>query len=567
MWTRQTAPPLLALLVLAAACEGAQYDSARPSAVPGTGGPADATASDIAPMPTAVPQSLPAGDVAGAMPGAVVGEPRARQGEPNTEEYALIRENPFLEAAREPLSTFSIDVDVASYANVRRFLTGGALPPRDAVRIEELVNYFDYDYPGPRDERPFAIVTEVSEAPWNGEHRLVHVGLQGRRMDQERLPPANLVFLVDVSGSMDEPARLPLVKQSLRLLVERLRPADRVALVVYAGSAGVVLPPTAGERKDEILDAIDRLEAGGSTAGGEGIELAYELARRSFVRGGNNRVVLATDGDFNVGVASESELVRLIERRRADGIFLTVLGFGTGNYSDQRMEALADHGNGNYAYIDGLREAQKVLVAEMGGTLLTIAKDVKVQVELNPARVRAYRLIGYENRVMAAQDFNDDRRDAGELGAGHSVTALYEIVPVGASTEVRGTDPLRYQEVRPRPGAEASGELLTVKLRYKDPRGETSRLVEQRLADRAVPLARASDDFRFAAAVAAWGMLLRDSEHRGQASYSGVLSLARGALGADLGGHRHEFLELVESSQRLAGVDRPHDHESAGGGR
>jgi Ca-activated chloride channel homolog len=498
---------------------------------------------------------------------AAVGQPRMSGGDFNREEYAHIVENEFRDVALNPLSTFSIDVDVASYANVRRFLGEGRLPPPDAVRIEELVNYFDYDYPDPAGEHPFAIVTEVSEAPWNPRHRLVHVGLQGRRMEERELPPANLVFLIDVSGSMDEPNKLPLVQQSLRLLVERLREEDRVSIVVYAGAAGLVLDPTPGHRREEILDAIERLEAGGSTAGGEGIRLAYQTAREAFIRGGNNRVVLATDGDFNVGVSSEGELVRMIERERQDGIFLTVLGFGTGNYQDAKMEALADHGNGNYAYIDGLGEARKVLVGEMGGTLLAIAKDVKVQVEFNPARVKAYRLIGYENRVLAAEDFNDDRKDAGELGAGHSVTALYEVVPAGAETPVRGTDPLRYQEVRPRRGAQDSGELLTVKLRYKRPDGETSRLLERAVPDRSVALERASADFRFAAAVAEWGLLLRDSRFKGGASYGEVLSLARGALSGDREGHRGEFVRLVESSRRLAGRGRGEDERADGGMR
>jgi Ca-activated chloride channel family protein len=471
----------------------------------------------------------------------------------NTEEYRLIEENPFRIVTETPLSTFAIDVDAASYSNVRRFLRERRMPPRDAVRIEELINYFDYDYADPTGEHPFSITTEVSAAPWNPAHRLVHVGLQGERMRRTELPPGNLVFLIDVSGSMAQPAKLPLVKESLRLLVGQLRPQDRVSIVVYAGAAGLVLPSTPGNERDRIMDAIERLEAGGSTAGGQGIVLAYETARQSMIDGGNNRVILATDGDFNVGASSEAELVRLIEERRGQGIFLTVLGFGTGNYADARMEQLADHGNGNYAYVDDEAEARKVLVREMGGTLVTIAKDVKVQVEFNPALVRAYRLIGYENRVMGAEAFNDDRKDGGELGAGHSVTALYEIVPAGAETPVSGTDPLRYQEVRPRPGA-APNELLTVKLRYKAPEGDASWLIEQPVRDRGVELARTSDDFRFAAAVAQWGMLLRDSQFRGNATWAGAAELARGALGHDEHGYRAEFVRLLDESQRLAGV-------------
>ncbi|HYR06440.1 MAG TPA: VWA domain-containing protein [Longimicrobium sp.] len=475
----------------------------------------------------------------------------------NTEEYRLIEENPFRDVAANPLSTFAIDVDAASYSNVRRFLTGGRLPPRDAVRIEELINYFEYDYPDPTGEHPFSINTEVSAAPWNPQHRLVHVGLQGRRMEQREMPAGNLVFLIDVSGSMDEPNKLPLVKESLRLLVNQLRPQDRVAIVVYAGAAGLVLPSTPGNQRGRIMEAIDNLSAGGSTAGGQGIVLAYETARRSFIEGGNNRVILATDGDFNVGVSSESGLVQLIEQKRETGIFLTVLGFGTGNYSDARMERLADHGNGNYAYVDGEAEARKVLVREMGGTLVTIAKDVKVQVEFNPAKVRAYRLIGYENRVMAAEAFNDDRKDGGELGAGHSVTALYEIVPVGVNTPVPGTDPLRYQQVQPRPGAAASEELLTVKLRYKAPEGESSWLIEQPVRDRGLELARTSDDFRFAAAVAQWGMLLRDSQFKGSSTWSGAAELAGGSLGHDEHGYRAEFVRLLDASRALASRERP----------
>lgn len=489
--------------------------------------------------------------------------------EPNREGYNPITENEFQDVTANPLSTFAIDVDAASYANVRRFLLNeGRMPPADAVRIEELVNYFDYDYPDPRGEAPFSVVTEVGPAPWNPEHRLVHVGLQGRRIDAASLPPANLVFLVDVSGSMDAPNKLPLLKDAFLMLVDNLRPRDRVSIVVYAGAAGMVLPPTSGDEKGRIRDAITTLQSGGSTNGAEGIQLAYRLARDAFVRGGNNRVILATDGDFNVGVSSDAELVRLIERERQSGIFLTVLGFGTGNLQDAKMEQLADCGNGNYAYIDAIDEARKVLVGEMGGTLFAIAKDVKVQVEFNPARVKAYRLIGYENRRLAAEDFNDDTKDAGELGAGHSVTALYEVVPVGASgNPARGVDPLRYQRTGPRSpvvnamnrladrlgGAPpASNELLLVKLRYKAPDGDVSRLLSHPLRDRGASLAAASPDFRFSAAVAEWGMLLRDSRFRGTSSYGEVARLARGALASDRGGYRAEFLRMVEASQRVS---------------
>ncbi|HEX6037519.1 vWA domain-containing protein [Longimicrobium sp.] len=474
----------------------------------------------------------------------------------STEEYNPIYENPFLAASREPLSTFGIDVDPASYSNVRRFVRDGTAPPRDAVRIEELVNYFAYDYPDPTGPHPFAVVTEVGAAPWNPRHQLVHVGIQGRRMETRDLPPSNLVFLVDVSGSMDEPDKLPLVKQSLRMLVEELDGRDRVALVVYAGAAGLVLDATPGDRRETILDAIDRLDAGGSTAGAEGIRLAYEVARRGFIPGGNNRVILATDGDFNVGVSSESELVQLIEQKRQEGTFLTVLGFGRGNLADARMEQMANHGNGNYAYIDGLMEARKVLVQEMGGTLFTIAKDVKLQVEFNPARVYAYRLIGYENRLLAAEDFADDRKDAGELGAGHSVTALYEIVPVGeeSTVDVGDVADLRYQRPSSEPVGAFGGELMNVNIRYKQPQGDTSVLLSHAVR---VPRGRArlSDDFRFAAAVAEFGMLLRGSEHRGRSSLDEVMTLARGSLGDDPRGYRRSFLQLVQDYRRLPGGD------------
>jgi Ca-activated chloride channel family protein len=469
----------------------------------------------------------------------------------NTEDYNAIDENPFLSARANPRSTFSIDVDRASYSNVRRFITGGHLPPKDAVRIEELINYFSYDDEKPRGDEPFAVTTEVSAAPWSPAHKLVRVAIKGRAVDTQDLPASNLVFLVDVSGSMQSSDKLPLVKTALRLLVNELRREDRVAIVVYAGAAGLVLPSTPGDRKEAILDAIEGLEAGGSTAGGAGLRLAYDVARRQRVARGNNRVILATDGDFNVGESSDAAMVRLIEERRGQGVFLTVLGFGTGNLKDAKMEQLADRGNGNYAYIDNLLEARKVLVREMGGTLLTIAKDVKLQVELNPERVAGYRLIGYENRALRDEDFADDRKDAGELGAGHSVTALYEVIPVGAedAATVRGQDPLRYQRgARPAAGAAEGAELMYVKLRYKAPDGERSRLVEHAVLDRA---GRPSADFTFAAAVAAFGMLLRDSEHRGRATMEGVIAMAERSKGRDEGGYRAEFVRLAEAAQRL----------------
>lgn len=477
--------------------------------------------------------------------------------EPNlsTEEYDTIDDNPFKMVKNDPLSTFSIDVDTASYSNLRRFINEGRVPPKDAVRIEELINYFTYDYPQPEGDRPFSITTEISDAPWNQKHKLVRVGLQGKKIVTEDLPPNNLVFLLDVSGSMNYANKLPLIKSAFRLLVDELTEKDTVSIVVYAGAAGLVLPPTSGNEKDKILAAIEQLDAGGSTAGGEGIKLAYELAKRFYKSSGNNRVILATDGDFNVGLSSDAELVRLIEKYRDEQIFLTVLGFGTGNFKDSKMEQLADKGNGNYAYIDSLLEAKKVLVTEMGATLLTIAKDVKIQVEFNPAKIQAYRLIGYENRLLAAQDFNDDKKDAGELGAGHSVTALYEAIPVGVETDVKLPDfeELRYQQNNVEPSAYNSDELMLVKLRYKEPKGTVSQLIQQPVVDGGVKFENASNDFQFAAAVAQFGMILRESEYKGDASFNDVLNLAKKSKGVDLEGYRSEFIKMVEATQGSIG--------------
>jgi Ca-activated chloride channel family protein len=470
----------------------------------------------------------------------------------NTEEYGRIGENPFLETVRNPLSTFSIDVDRASYSNVRRLLAENQRPPRDAVRIEEMVNYFSYDYPDPSADAPFSLTTEIASCPWNEKNRLLLIGLQGQRIDTADLPPGNLVFLIDVSGSMMDPNKLPLVKSAMHLLVDQLRPQDRVAIVAYAGSAGLVLPSTDGGEKGSIHDAIEQLEAGGSTAGGEGIVLAYKVARESFVEGGNNRVILATDGDFNVGVSSDGELERLIEEKRRSRIFLSVLGFGTGNIKDSKMELLADKGNGNYAYIDTIQEARKVFVRELGATLTTIAKDVKLQIELNPAKVRAYRLIGYENRLLRDEDFHDDAKDAGEMGAGHSVTALYELVPPGSDQALPAVDPLKYQKAPVPDAASASPELLTLKLRYKDPDAERSRLLTQPVLDATTPIAAASENLRFAAAVAELGLLLRESPHKGEASYDQVAEMASHALGGDPDGDRAGFLQMVHAASRLA---------------
>jgi Ca-activated chloride channel family protein len=443
-------------------------------------------------------------------------------------------------------------VDRASYANVRRFLRMGERPPKDAVRIEELVNYFAYGYAEPTRDQPFSVATDVAPCPWNANHRLLRIGLQGRHVDTRSLPPSNLVFLVDVSGSMGDSNKLPLVKESLTMLVNNLRARDRISLVVYAGAAGLVLDATPGDQKGRILEAIDRLEAGGSTAGGAGLRLAYDVAKRSHIDGGNNRVILATDGDFNVGASSDAEMFRLIEERRREGTSLTVLGFGMGNLKDSKMEGMADRGNGSYAYIDSRDEARKALVTEFGGTLFTIAKDVKLQVEFNPATVAAYRLIGYENRALRDEEFTDDRRDAGDMGAGHSVTALYEIVPVGARMDVTlsGTPPLRYQHRAdaPRSGG-GEGELAFVRLRFKAPDGDVSREVAYRVRDNGGDAA-VRGDFAFAAAVAEFGLLLRESDHRGRASLEDVLSLARASAGDDP--YRREFVTLVRRFDRIA---------------
>lgn len=452
----------------------------------------------------------------------------------NRESYSSFAEGKFIRAEDERKSTFSIDVDRASYSNVRRFINSGTLPPVDAVRIEELINYFPYEDAEPRGAEPFAVTSEVAGCPWDSSHRLIRIGIRGKIVPQWDMKPNNLVFLIDVSGSMQSEDKLPLVKSAFRLLVDQLRGQDSVALVVYAGAAGLVLPPTSGGEKNLILDAIDRLEAGGSTAGGDGIRLAYRTARENFVRGGNNRVVLATDGDFNVGLSSEVELQELIEEERKDNIFLTVLGFGTGNYQDSKMEMLADKGNGNYAYVDSVLEARKVFVEELGGTLVTIARDVKIQVDFDPARVRSYRLLGYENRMLNTEDFEDDTKDAGELGSGHFVTALYQIEPEAGAT---------------------TGPVASLQLRYKDPEGSESRLISTVIEDEGRVFEEASNDLRFAASIAAYGMLLRKSAHIGQTSFHDVLSMARSAQGTDSEGYRKGFLLMVEETRKLSTVE------------
>jgi Ca-activated chloride channel family protein len=470
----------------------------------------------------------------------------------NTEAYDHIDENSFRSPLIAPLSTFSVDVDRASYANVRRFLNQGQLPPRDAVRIEELVNYFPYGDPAPGDEEaPIRITTEIAPAPWNSSHDLVRIGLRARDVDMRRAPPSNLVFLIDVSGSMMGPGRLPLVKQSLAMLVGQLREEDRVAIVVYAGRAGLVLPSTSD--KQRILGALEGLEAGGSTAGGAGIKLAYDVARENFIRRGNNRVILCTDGDFNVGQSSDGELVNLIEDRRKEGAYLTILGFGMGNYKDAKMEKLAGAGNGNYGYIDDLLEARKMLVKEMGGTLLTVAKDVKLQVEFDPTRVQAYRLLGYEDRLLRDEDFANDAKDAGDVGAGHSVTALYEIVRSDVRLDVTLPEvaPLRYQRQTVR-GAAPANELLHVAMRYKAPDGERSMLVTHPVRANRTIGGTPSESMRFASAVAGFGMLLRQSPNAGTLTWPQVVSLASGARGADPEGYRADFIRLAELAQSLS---------------
>jgi len=532
----------LPLLILTA-CGGEQANKAKQAPqAPASAPPPAATL----PNPTSPPAAEPKAKLRSA--------DNVAQPTPNTEQYNRIEDNQFVNVKNQPLSTFSIDVDTASYSNVRRFINEGQLPPKDAVRIEEMINYFTYDYPQPNGDRPFAISTEISQTPWNPKHKVVQIGLQGKRIASENIPPSNLVFLIDVSGSMEDPNKLPLLQTSFRLLTNQLTAKDTVSIVVYAGNAGLVLPPTPGNEKHKIISAIYNLKAGGSTAGGEGIKLAYDIAKQNFIPSGNNRVILATDGDFNVGISSDGELVQLIEDYRNQGVFLTVLGFGMGNLKDAKMEQIANKGNGNYAYIDDLKEAKKVLVTQMGGTIFTIAKDVKIQVEFNPTKVQAYRLIGYENRMLQAEDFNNDKKDAGELGAGHSVTALYEIIPVGVNSDVKlpPVDSLRYQQNQVDSSAYQNNELMLVKLRYKAPQDTTSQLITQPLIDRSLPFINASNNLKFAAAVAEFGMILRDSEFKGEASLDQVLDLARQSKDVDLAGYRAEFINLVEKTKSLA---------------
>lgn len=497
-------------------------------------------------------------------------------GEFNTESYAPIVENDFLRSKENPLSTFSIDVDTASYANVRRFLNGSQLPPPGAVRLEELVNYFSYDYAPPTDGVPFAARVETANCPWNKKHHLVRIGLKGKVIEREQRPVSNLVFLIDVSGSMQPQNKLPLVKESLKLLVNELGGNDRIAICVYAGSSGLVLPSTTADNKEAILSSLDNLQAGGSTNGGAGIVQAYNVAVENFIPKGTNRVILCTDGDFNVGTTSQDQLMNLITEKAKSKVFLSVLGFGYGNVKDTTMELLADKGNGNYAYIDTLKEGRKVLVEEMSGTLITIAKDVKIQVDFNPAHVAAYRLLGYENRLLKAEDFKDDKKDAGEIGAGHTVTALYEIVPPGVEVPAGSVEPSKYQQTsgtkESKPGIDAANaevpgveakddakveksehadELLTVRLRYKQPESDDSTPLEIPVKATVQPFDQTSADFQFATAVVQFGMLLRDSKYKGGANWDSVLEIAEGSKGKDANGYRAEFIELVRKAKSL----------------
>lgn len=476
-------------------------------------------------------------------------------GEPhNTEAYDSVEENPFIVALSQPQSTFSIDVDTASYSNVRRFLNEGRLPPKGAVRIEELVNYFDYTYPEPTGQHPFSVDVEAARCPWDEDHHLVRIGLKGKTMPESQRPRCNLVFLLDVSGSMMQPNKLPLVKSAMKLLVTKLHPKDRVAIVAYAGASGLVLPSTPAGSPEEIIRAIDELHASGSTNGAAGIRLAYDQAGENFVAGGINRVILCTDGDFNVGTTSQSELVELISEKAKSNIYLTVLAFGTGNLKDSTMEKLADKGNGNYAYIDTMLEARKVLAEQMGGTLATIAKDVKIQVDFNPRYVQSYRLLGYENRVMDNQDFRDDKKDAGEIGAGHTVTAFYEIIPPGASADKDHSRPSEFTKPQLAEVANSKSTMLTVNLRYKLPNADESIEFQHRLETESLSN-QPSEDFQFASAVIGYGMLLRQSKFRGHTNWDWVIKTSKANAGEDRLGQRDQFVQLVKTARRLSRED------------
>jgi len=483
--------------------------------------------------------------------GVTVQENKKQFFDPSEESYKKNPENDFMNVKVSPVSTMSVDVDRASYSNIRRFINQGQRPPVDAVRVEEMINYFDYDYPQPEGEDPIAIQTELTDCPWQKKHKLLHIGMQARKINTENLPPSNFVFLIDVSGSMNSPERLPLLVAGMKLLVQNLRAVDKVAIVTYAGNAGLALPPTSGNNKQTIIDALDRLEAGGSTAGGAGIKLAYKIAAENFIKHGNNRVLLATDGDFNVGVNSDNELETLITKERETGVYLTCLGFGTDNYKDAKMEMMADKGNGNYDYIDNILEAQKTLVSEFGGTLFTVAKDVKAQIEFNPSKVQGYRLIGYENRLLNTEDFKDDKKDAGDMGSGHTVTVIYEIIPADAKSKLmRDADDLKYQKPVETPDT-YSEELATIKFRYKKPDGNTSKEMQHIITGKTTDWENASENTRFSEAVAMFGMLLKDSQYKGSSSYEDVITMAGNSKTYDENGYREEFIRLVKAAKQL----------------
>jgi Ca-activated chloride channel homolog len=473
------------------------------------------------------------------------------QGEFNTEDYSTIQENGFKNPLYQPLSTFSIDVDNASYSNIRRFINMGQLPPKDAVRIEEMVNYFTYDYKQPTGDKPFSISTETAACPWNNKHQVLMVGLQGKEIEKDNIPPSNLVFLLDVSGSMDEPNKLPLVKSAMRMLVDQLRPQDKISIVVYAGAAGLALDATPGTNKKKILEAIDNLIAGGSTAGGEGLKLAYKVANDNFIEKGNNRIILATDGDFNVGVSSDSEMEKIVSAEKEKGVFITVLGFGMGNYKDNKLEIIADKGNGNYGYIDNIQEARKMFIKQFGGTLYTIAKDVKIQIEFNPEKVKAYRLIGYENRLLNPEDFKNDKKDAGEMGSGHQVTALYEIIPTGVDSDIPDIDKLKYQQQEIRAGKKYTKEIATLKFRCKKP-DESSSIADSLIIMEPKSLnIETSANFKLATGIVQFGMLLRESEYKGNSTIENSVELIKNGRGKDVEGYAGELIRLIESAKAL----------------
>jgi len=498
--------------------------------------------------------SSPAAQLQGRVPGMIIKGVRPLTGQLDEESYKGINENRFTDPKTTPLSTFAVDVDAASYSNVRRFINNGSLPPKNAVRMEEMINYFQYDLPAPVNGDPVAIHTELSSAPWNPQHRLLRIGLKAKSIKTDKLPASNFVFLIDVSGSMLDYNKLPLVKSAIKLLVDQLREGDHVAIVTYAGNAGLKLPSTPGNQKMKIKDAIESLDAGGSTAGGAGIKLAYRIARENYIKGGNNRIVMATDGDFNVGAYSDDDMEQIITKESKSGVSLSVLGFGMGNLKDSKMEILADKGHGNYAYIDNIAEARKSIVTEFGATLFTVAKDVKLQIEFNPAKVQGYRLLGYENRLLEKEDFNDDQKMGGDMGVGHTVTALYEIIPAGIINDsfANSVDPLKYQKATQNQFLNTSDEMVTVKFRYKSPDGNKSKMKQVALRDQPIAFLKTSNDFRFSSAVAEFGLLLSGSAFKQQADYNSLITRAKAAKGFDNEGYRTEFISMAESARLIS---------------